>query len=522
MEHVIRYKSEDALRKKALLNLLVNALIAVLGISSLYIKFFLVDGVLAFRAFTVDGNLFTTVTALICLTVNVRELKEHREIRGRGLYFLKLCSAVSEAVIFIIVMIGYLPFVSDKPAITPYHMFCLHVAIPVITVAGFILAEKPVGFIKPHRLLISALPATIYGTGVITAIKRGLLPMSLVPYSFLDLDSHFFWYILLAGELILSFCFFWAWLFYRLNLRAARFWYDASDLDKLTRERYARRADFDVINSGLLMGFSMCGAIVLMLALIMSSKTVKSMTEGTIENMAWMQYSALEEKLGEGDWHFEDGVLYKGGTRIGDGSAENALYSLFNSSYVLFDSVIYAPASELAAPSSPDGCVAVTGWTYENSSGEDVLLLSEKALYGVLEEEYMHEYYGYETIGGTKYLAYYRALTEPAEGELPVVACARIEAELVTIMAKQSQNKLDLHLIALLLLSFSLMILVASRWVSALEKTVEYLRRVASEDTPEKPLTLGFRGRRLKGLVKHVNSLADKARTEAPENNPEE
>ncbi len=53
----IALKDESLLIKKKKLNLALNLLISVLGISSLYIKFFLVDGLLAFRAFTVDGNL---------------------------------------------------------------------------------------------------------------------------------------------------------------------------------------------------------------------------------------------------------------------------------------------------------------------------------------------------------------------------------------------------------------------------------------------------------------------------------
>ena len=49
----IALKDESLLTKKKKLNLALNLLISVLGVSSLYIKFFLVDGLLAFRAFTV-------------------------------------------------------------------------------------------------------------------------------------------------------------------------------------------------------------------------------------------------------------------------------------------------------------------------------------------------------------------------------------------------------------------------------------------------------------------------------------
>ena len=75
----ISLKNDSILQKKKKLNLVLNLLISALGISSLFIKFFLVDGLLAFRAFTVDGNLFTTIVSVIAVVVNVRELVSKTE-----------------------------------------------------------------------------------------------------------------------------------------------------------------------------------------------------------------------------------------------------------------------------------------------------------------------------------------------------------------------------------------------------------------------------------------------------------
>ena len=78
-KNTITLKDESILQKKKKLNLALNLLISALGISSLFIKFFLVDGLLAFRAFTVDGNIFTTVVSVIAVIVNIKELVKGSE-----------------------------------------------------------------------------------------------------------------------------------------------------------------------------------------------------------------------------------------------------------------------------------------------------------------------------------------------------------------------------------------------------------------------------------------------------------
>lgn len=269
----ISLKNDSILQKKKKLNLALNLLISALGISSLFIKFFLVDGLLAFRAFTVDGNLFTTIVSVIAVVVNVRELVSKTENGSRTMFFLELASAVTEAVIFIVVMIGYLPIFADDPKITPYHMFCLHVAIPVLAVARFIFFEKPLGILKPFKLLIGAIPIGVYGVGVVIAIKLGILPISLVPYSFLDFDSNFLWYVFFAVFTIPSFGFLWSWMFYRLNIRASFLWYSEEDLERLKKDRVRSLSNFDAVNSAILLVYCALGILLLMFSFMGMSRT---------------------------------------------------------------------------------------------------------------------------------------------------------------------------------------------------------------------------------------------------------
>ena len=169
-DHTVSLKDENIFLKKKKLNLALNLLISALGISALYIKFFLVDGIIAFRAFTVNGNLYTTIVSVFAVIVNLWELKTGKEKASRVLYFIMLSSAVTEAVICIVNLLGYLPVFPDTPALAPYHMFCLHLGIPVLAVARFIFFEKPLGILKPFKLLIGAIPIGVYGIGVVPTI----------------------------------------------------------------------------------------------------------------------------------------------------------------------------------------------------------------------------------------------------------------------------------------------------------------------------------------------------------------
>ena len=102
----ITLKEEKLLKTKKWLNLALNLLISFLGVSALYIKFFIYDGIIAFRAFTVDGNIFTTIVSIVSLLINVKELVDGKEHESSRMFFLRLASAVTEAVIFIVNLIG--------------------------------------------------------------------------------------------------------------------------------------------------------------------------------------------------------------------------------------------------------------------------------------------------------------------------------------------------------------------------------------------------------------------------------
>lgn len=507
----ISLKSERILLKKKKLNLALNLLITALGISSLFIKFFLVDGLLAFRAFTVDGNLFTTVVSVLAVIVNCKELISKSENSSRNMFFLQMASAVTEAVIFIVVMIGYLPVFPDDPKITPYHMFCLHVAIPILAVLRFVFFEKPLGILKPSKLLIGAIPIGVYGIGVVIAIKTGILPISLVPYSFLDFDNNFLWYVMFALFAIPSFGFLWAWLFYRLNIRSSFLWYSREDIEQLKKARVKSLSNFDSVNSAILIVYCALAVLLLMFSLMGTSKTSTTIQHDLMTYISYYMLDDYSHMIGDGEWHIKDGALYKGDLFIGDGTEENANND-FLTDEVKYDTTIYIRASDLA----PELAAQYDGFDYvsvKHSSGNNGPIdmcgetLEKEIVLTVITDEY-HEYYATEKTGKVGYYRYCTSFgAAMGDSGVGIISLYIPEAEL-TAMAKKAEYNQDLLIIAVVAGIFAALYIITYRWIKALEKSVDFLKDIASGRTPPIPIVLG-RTIRLSGLERELNLLRE-------------
>ena len=512
-KQTISLKDDKILIKKKKLNLALNLLISALGISSLFIKFFLVDGLLAFRAFTVDGNIFTTIVSVIAVVVNIREIIKKTENDSRTMFFLELASAVTEAVIFIVVMIGYLPIFTDNPKITPYHMFCLHVAIPVLAVLRFIFFEKPLGILKPSKLLIGAIPIGVYGIGVVTAIKLGILPVSLVPYSFLDFDSNFLWYFFFALFAIPCFGFLWSWMFYRLNLRASHLWYRKADLERLKKERVRSLSNFDSVNSAILIVYCALAVLLLMFS-FMGMSTTSTRIQG--ELMQYMGYYFLDEysdALGDGKWSVKDGALYKGDIFFGDGTEENANKDALSDELMGFDCTFYLPANmlspELSARYTPIDYVSVNHSPGEHSQvtpcGET---LDREIVSAVLYDNEEGMYYENIKINKKNYYHFCISFGETMfDGNIGIIEVFASAGEL-TAQAKNAEYNQDILMITVVAAIFAVLYIITNRWIRTLENSVDFLRKITSGVTPEEEIRLG-KTLRLSGLERQLNILRE-------------
>lgn len=508
----IQLKNENILRKKKQLNLALNILISILGISSLFIKFFLVDGVLAFRAFTVDGNLFTTIVSIIAVIVNIKELAAGKENESRRMYFLQLASAVTEAVIFIVVMIGYLPVFPDDPAITPYHMFCLHVAIPILAVLRFIFFNKPCGILKPSKLLIGMIPIAVYGIGVVNAIKFGILPIALVPYSFLDFDSNFLWYVVFALVVIPSFGFLWSWMFYRLNLRASLLWYLKEDVEKLENARIKAKSHFDVVNSSILLIYCVLATIVLMFSLRGMSVTTTKVQHELTSDIAFYMLDDYSNMINDDPWIIRNGNLYKGEMLIGDGTEENGNKNVFPDKGVRYDYTIYVPAVSL----TPETAAQYDGTDFvavSHSSGQYGLVkscgetLGRKIVADVIASE-DHRIYESVKQDNTGYYHFCMAFGEDMWNSGVGIIELYFPSAQLTEQAKRAEFNHDIVMIAVIVAAFALLYALSNTWIRVLEKSFDFLKAIACGRTPEEPIRLGKTGW-FSGLERQLNIIRE-------------
>ena len=107
----IEQKMTKRNRLRMTLNIAVCLMIILLGTTATIYKVRYEGGfITCFREMTVCATVLTTLTSTIHILVNLQELWLGSEISDKILYFFRLSSAVTEFMIILIVLIGYLPF----------------------------------------------------------------------------------------------------------------------------------------------------------------------------------------------------------------------------------------------------------------------------------------------------------------------------------------------------------------------------------------------------------------------------
>lgn len=511
-DYRINLKDSGIIIKKKKLNLALNILISALGISSLFIIFFFDYGLLAFSFFTVDGNLFTAVVSVIAVAVNYRELRAGKESGSRRMFFLQLASAVTEAVIFIVVMIGRLPAFPDNPRIAPYHMFCLHVAIPILAVLRFIFFERPRGVLPPGKLLIRAIPIGVYGVGVITAIKLGVLPASLAPYSFLDFENNFLYYFLFALVGIPSFGYLWSWLFYRQNIRASLVWYSSEDLAKLKAERIKQLSSFEAVNSSILLLYCALAVLVITFATMGTSKTAQKVQNEMMTYMGYYMNDDYDHMLGDGYWSVRDGALYKGELYVGDGTEANYNREVLPREAIDCEASIFVQAKdlapELAKQYDPYDYVSVNhspGVTAPvQLCGET---LDREIVTAIIESE-DHRYYEEFTVDGVSYFRCCQTFGRTMLGAGVGIVSLSFPSAKMTTQIKNAQLNSDIMITGVVIAAFAVLYVLTAAWIRTLEKSVDFLKAITSGRVPDEPIKLG-RTLRHSGLEHQLNVLRE-------------
>lgn len=212
--------------KKAI-NITLCALIFALGISAYLVSVFTDakgDFLSLFRFMTINGTLLTTFVSLGTAVINVLELRLGAELYTRFGYLLRLSAAVTECVIAIVILLSLLPFIPDSPELLKFDSFTMHIVLPLLTIASFILDGLPAGRLRRREHLSGALPMTVYAAVMVPLILLGLIPTERIPYSFMQFGRHPFWYSLLFAALVYLLAVLLTYALYCFNRRARNLW----------------------------------------------------------------------------------------------------------------------------------------------------------------------------------------------------------------------------------------------------------------------------------------------------------
>ena len=169
----------------------------------------------AFRFMTVIGTLYTTLLSGVVFAVTLRK----RDRADTPLFFLRLCAAVSECVIAIVILLSFLPFIPDSPDIFRFDSFVMHVAIPLLTVISFVVCARPAGDMPPLTHFNGSWLLVVYSAVVTALIITGVMPSEDIPYSFLEISTRPLWYVLLSAGIIFGTAYFLSFLLSAVNRR---------------------------------------------------------------------------------------------------------------------------------------------------------------------------------------------------------------------------------------------------------------------------------------------------------------
>ena len=242
-------------KKRLILSFIINLLMIIFFISAVIC--ILVDNINnpnsiyqsfwgLFRYFTNDGNLLTFIFNLIIVIkqFQVLRMKTEKEIKEKTishfLYIISLTSAVTEIIIFIVVMIIFLPIANNeiiKALIGTYKGSSVHITIPLLITFRFLFLDQRKRQLKIYEKFFGGIPMIIYGIIIYILCGAKIFTSfdkaegdARIPYPFFDIYHQSWYFCFFIGIFIFIFGFGISFLFDLLNKKCEKliFPYDSS------------------------------------------------------------------------------------------------------------------------------------------------------------------------------------------------------------------------------------------------------------------------------------------------------
>ena len=208
----------DNIKKRLIFSFIINILMIIFFISCIIINIININndpntiyqniwGL--FRYFTIDGNLLSCIFNIIILIKQIQALRLPKggnirdKIVSHFLYIISLISACNDIVIFIVVVIIFLPFSNAsliKTLIGSYGASVLHIVIPVLLIFRYLFLDIRKRKLKIYEKFIGGIPTIVYGiTMYILCVAKVFTSFDKkegdgkIPYPFFDV-YHRPWY----------------------------------------------------------------------------------------------------------------------------------------------------------------------------------------------------------------------------------------------------------------------------------------------------------------------------------------
>lgn len=209
-------------------SILINLVIAILGSIAIITQFFVTEtynavdtgGINIFRFFTNDGNIICILVSYISLFFLLRKLFNKDKPLPKFIYPLKLISAVTGAIIFLVVFLILGPLMGGlQMMISGFRMSVLHVVNPILCVLSFLVLEENENKKSKRHALIGASAVYVYGFISILLVLFRVWENQNIPYPFLRVYDNPLWQTILYFTVILGGAYGLSLLFQKLQLK---------------------------------------------------------------------------------------------------------------------------------------------------------------------------------------------------------------------------------------------------------------------------------------------------------------
>jgi len=202
-----------------------------------------------FRYFTIDGNLLSCIFNIIILVKEIQALRLPKggNIRNKiilhYLYIISLISACNEIIIFIVVVLVFLPMANKsfiKGLVGNYGGAVLHILIPLLIVFRFLFLDIRKRDLKIYERFAGGLPMIVYGvTMYILCVAKVFTSFDKkqgdgrIPYPFFDVYHQPWYFCFFIALFILVFGFGISVLFDFINKKSQKLIFPCESIEKI-------------------------------------------------------------------------------------------------------------------------------------------------------------------------------------------------------------------------------------------------------------------------------------------------